>query len=385
MTDPVAPAPRRSIGIIPLLLLAVFVVALGLGIRSGIQTRLTAGTVLKHETEEAAIPIVNVVSPKPGAPTEELVLPGNTLPFTDTPIYARTNGYLKKWYFDMGAHVKQGDLLADIETPEIDQQLRQASADLETAHANLHLAETTAERWQVLLKTDSVSKQETDEKLGDLRAKKAVVESQSSNVRRLQELKAFQKVYAPFDGIITARNTDLGALIDAGANSSARPLFRLAAIGTLRVYVAVPEVYSRAALPGSPAMLTLDEFPGRSFAGKLVRTANAIDPASHTLLMEVSVDNPSGQLLPGAYVAVHLKLPKQIHSLIVPSNTLLFRSEGLSVGVVRDGKAVLVPVKIGRDYGATVEIVAGLQPSDAVILDPSDSLTSGTPVQVNKQ
>lgn len=374
---------RRRVGIVPLLLLAVCGIALWMGIRNGIQARVTAGSVLKRETEQAAVPIVNAVHPKIGAPTEDLVLPGSTQPFTDTPIYARTSGYLKKWYFDMGAHVKQGDLLADIETPEIDQQLRQARADLETIKANLQLAETTAARWQFLLKTDSVSRQETDEKLSDLRAKKAMVESQTSNVRRLEELQSFQKLYAPFDGIITARNTDIGALIDAGANASSRPLFRLAAIGTLRVYVSVPEVYSRAALPGSVATLTLEEFPGRTFSGKLVRTSNAIDPASHTLLVEVSVENPSGQLLPGSYVSVHFKLPKQIHSVIIPTNTLLFRSEGLLVGVVRNGKAELVPVKIGRDYGATVEIVSGLQTTDAVILDPSDSLTSGTPVEVN--
>jgi RND family efflux transporter MFP subunit len=310
------------------------------------------------------------------------VLPGNIQAFTDTPIYARTNGYLRHWYFDIGAHVKQGDLLADIETPEIDKQLEQARAQLETAQANLDLAKTTAARWQFLLKSDSVSKQETDEKTSDLSAKKADVDSSASNVRRLQDLQSFQKVFAPFDGVITARNTDIGALIDAGANAPGRELFHLAAIGKLRAYVAVPEVYSQAARPGAQAALTLDEFPGQTFHGILVRNSSSIDTSSRTLLTEVDVDNPTGKLLPGAYAFVHLKLPQQIRSVTVPANTLLFRSEGLQVGVVRNNQALLVPVTIGRDYGSTVEIVSGLQSTDPVIVDPSDSLISGTPVEM---
>jgi len=243
--------------------------ALAFAIHGGITTRVAAESSLARSTEEAAIPIVNVIHPKVGAPLEELVLPGNTQAFSDTPIFARTSGYLKRWYFDIGAHVKRGDLLAEIETPEIDKQLQQARADLETAQANHHLAETTAARWQFLLQSDSVSRQETDEKVADQSARKATVDSNASNVRRIEDVQSFQKVYAPFDGVLTARNTDVGALIDAGANSAGKELFHLAAIDTLRVFVAIPEVYSRAARPGAIASLTLDEFPGRSFQAPL--------------------------------------------------------------------------------------------------------------------
>ena len=298
------------------------------------------------------------------------MLPGSTQPFSDTPIYARTSGYLKRWYFDIGAHVSHGDPLAEIDTPEIDKQLQQARAEVETAQANYHLAETTAARWKALLQTDSVSRQEADEKAADLTAKKSIADSSASNVRRLEDLQSFQKIYAPFDGALTARNTDIGALIDAGANSPGKELFHLAATGTLRVFVAVPEVHSRAARPGAAATLTLDEYPGRSFSGTLVRTSNAIDPASRTLLTEIDVLNPAGELLPGAYVSVHLKLPRFIRSVTVPSNTLLFRSEGLRVALVRDGQVQLAAVKLGRDYGNTVEVISGLQASDAVVLDP---------------
>ena len=363
---------------------AVFVAAAGalaFAIHGGITTRVAAESSLARRTEEAAVPIVNVIHPKNGAPLEELILPGNTQAFSDTPIFARTNGYLKRWYFDIGAHVKRGDLLAEIETPEIDKQLQQARAELATAQANHHLADTTAARWQLLLESDSVSRQETDEKIADLSARKATVDSNASNVHRLEDLQSFQKVYAPFDGVLTARNTDVGALIDAGANSAGKELFHLAAIDTLRVFVAIPEVYSRAARPGAIASLTLDEFPGRSFQGILARTSNSIDQASHTLLTEVDVQNLDGQLLPGAYVSVHFKLPQTVRSVVVPSNTLLFRSEGLRVALVREGRVQLTPVKIGRDYGSTVEVISGLLASDAVVLDPADSLVSGAPVR----
>jgi len=338
---------------------------------------------LTQRTQEAAIPTVAVVFPKEGAPTQEIILPGNTQAFSDAPIYARTSGYLKHWYFDIGAHVRKGQLLAEIETPELDQQLLQARADLDTAQANLNIAKITASRWQDLVNSGSVSQQETDQAASNLNAVKAAVESSSANVRRLEQLQSFEKIYAPFDGIITARNTDIGALIDAGANTQPRELFHIAAIRTLRLYVAVPEVYSRAARSDAPATLTLDEFPGQTFRGTLVRNANAIDIASRTLLVEVDVDNPTGQLLPGAYVFVHLKLPDQTRSVTIPSNTLIFRKEGLQVGLVRNGKAELLPVKIGRDYGNSVEIVSGLQPTDAVIVDPSDSLVAGMAVRMS--
>jgi RND family efflux transporter MFP subunit len=377
-----ADEPRRSQSPVLFLALGVLVGALALALYSGISARSAADARVKRATDEADVAVVNVVSPTPGAPTQEILLPGTTQAFTDAPIFARTNGYVKGWYFDIGAHVKQGQLLAEIETPEVDQQLEQARADLETAQANLRQAQITADRWRALLETDSVSKQETDQAVSALSATKATVDSNAANVRRLEQLQGFEKIYAPFEGVITARNVDIGVLINAGSNTSGRELFHMTAIHTLRVFVAVPEVYSRAARPGSTATLTLDEFPGRLFKGALVRNANAIDLASRTLLVEVDVDNPGGELLPGAYVFVHLKLPEQIASATVPANALLFRAEGLQVAMVRDGRAQLFPVTIGRDYGTTVEIVAGLQPTDQVIVAPSDSLTSGTRVRI---
>jgi RND family efflux transporter MFP subunit len=365
-----------------LVISAAALVVLILLLYFGIHSRVAAESRLKQRTQEAAIPTVAVTFPKEGAPTQEIVLPGTTQAFSDAPIYARTNGYLKRWYFDIGAHVQKGQLLAEIETPELDQQLQQARADLETAQANLNIAKITAGRWQDLVNTGSVSQQETDQAVSNLSAVKATADSSAANVRRLEQLQSFERVYAPFDGVVTARNTDIGALIDAGASAQPKELFHMAAIRTLRVYVAVPEVYSRAARSGAAAKLTLDEFPNQTFRGTLVRNSNAIDTASRTLLVEVDVDNPAGQLLPGAYVFVHLQLPDQTRSVVVPSNTIIFRKEGLQVALVHDGKSDLIPVKIGRDYGNSVEIVSGLQPTDAVILDPSDSLVTGMPVRV---
>jgi RND family efflux transporter MFP subunit len=330
----------------------------------------------------AAVEDVSVTCPKAAAPIDEVVLPGATQPFVNSPIYARTNGYLVKWFYDIGAKVKQGDLLAIIDTPELDKQLEQARADLASATSNLALSKTTAERWQGLVKTRSVSQQSTDQALDNLNATQASVDSYAANVRRLEDLVSFEKVYAPFDGVITARNTDTGWLINAGAVSPGAALFQLAQTSTLRVFVAVPEVYSRAARIGSTATLTLDEYPSETFSGRITRTSESIDMASRTLNTEIDVDNPSGQLLPGAYVHVHLKLPTQARSLIVPSNTLLFRSEGLRVGVVRNGHAQLVPITIGVDYGATVQVTSGLTPVDQVIVNPSDSLISGAAVRI---
>jgi RND family efflux transporter MFP subunit len=373
------PVHRRT----TILLASAAFIGLALLIYTGIHSRVAAESRLKLRTEEAAIPSVSVVFPKEGAPTQEIVLPGNTQAFIDAPIYARTNGYLKRWYFDIGAHVQKGQLLAEIETPELDQQLQQARADLDTAQANLNIAKITASRWQDLVSTGSVSQQETDQAVSNLSAVKAAAESSAANVRRLEQLQSFERIYAPFDGIVTARSTDIGALIDAGVGTQPKELFHITAIRTLRLFVSVPEVYSRAARPGAQATLTLDEFPGQTFRGTLVRNANSIDIASRTLLVEVDVDNPTGQLLPGAYVFVHLKLLDQTRSVTVPANTLIFRKEGLQVGLVRNGKAELVPVKIGRDYGNSVEIVSGLQSTDAVIADPSDSLVAGMPVRLN--
>jgi RND family efflux transporter MFP subunit len=382
---PTVPAEQqRSSSVRPALLaVAVVLGLLGLGIYSGVRARSAADATLERTTADAAIPVVTVMSPASTSSTREILLPGTTQAFTDAPIFARTNGYVKGWYFDIGAHVKRGQLLAEIETPEVDQQLQQARADLATADANRRQAQITADRWSALLESDSVSKQETDQAMSALSAMEATVDSNVANVRRLEQLQGFQKVGAPFDGVITARNVDIGVLINAGAATTpGRELFHMAAIHTLRVFVAVPEIYSRAARPGTSATLTLDEFPGRSFHGTLVRTANAIDLTSRTLLVEVDVDNASGELLPGAYAFVHLALPVQVKTLTVPANALLFRAEGLQVAVVRDDRAQLVPVTIGRDYGATVEIRAGVQPTDQVIVSPSDSLTSGTRVRI---
>jgi RND family efflux transporter MFP subunit len=326
--------------------------------------------------------LVSVEHPKSIAPSQELVLPGSAQAFVSAPIYARTNGYIKKWYVDIGEHVKTGQLLAEIDSPEIDQQLAQAKADLATAEANLRLARTTADRYQNLLKSDSVAKQDVDEKIGDRDAKQAVADSAGANVKRLLDTQAFEKVIAPFDGVITARKTDIGNLIDSGANSPGKELFDLSATDKLRVFVNVPEIDSQAARPGVQVDLTLDEYPGRRFRGTVARTADSIDPASRTLLTEVDYENAHGELLPGAYVQAHLKLPSGGTTVTIPVSALLFRAEGLRVGVVRASLAELIPVTLGRDFGTSVEVVAGLHPGDWVIANPADSLTTGTPVKM---
>ena len=356
---------------------------LGIGIYAGIHGRHGADAALKRATEAAATPTVAVTYPSASAPTDELILPGTARAFTDAPIYARASGYLKGWQVDIGSRVTQGQLLAEIETPELDQQLQQARADLQNARANMEMARTTAGRWQALQKNNFVSRQETDEKVSDYNAKLAAVESSSANVRRLENLQSFQKIYAPFSGVITSRNTDIGALIDAGGQ--ARELFRLAAINKLRVFVSVPQMYAQAARPGTPTIVTLEESPGKALHGTLARTSNALDPVSRTMLSEVEVDNPAGEVLPGAYVVVRLRVAREARGLTIPANTLLFRSEGLRVAVVRNGRAELVPVTIGRDYGRSVEVLSGLGSTDAVILDPADSLVSGTVVRVSER
>jgi RND family efflux transporter MFP subunit len=351
---------------------------------SGILPRIHARAALDKDTAQMAIPTVSVVHPKRGAPAQEVVLPANVQAYIDAPINARTNGYLKHWYADIGAHVKAGQLLADIETPEVDQQLRQSRADLATAEANLHLSQITFTRYADLLKTDSVSKQDADNAAGDYAAKQASVQSAQANVRRLEELQAFEKIYAPFDGVITARNTDIGALIDSGSSGGARTeLFHIAQPDKLRVYVNVPEAYSQAAKPGLTAGLALSEFPGRRFPGTLVRTAEAIDQSTRTLLVEIRVNNPTGTLLSGAYAEVHLKLPSTASAFILPVNTLLFRSEGLRVAAVTDGRhAELRQVTLGHDFGSEVEVIAGLIGDESVVVNPPDSIVSGEEVRV---
>lgn len=351
---------------------------------SGILPRIQARNTLAKETKEMAIPTVAVVHPGRSAPSKELVLPANVQAYIDAPIYARTNGYLKKWYADIGARVTAGQLLAEIETPEVDQQLRQARADLGTAEANLHLAEITSTRYAGLLKTDSVSKQDADNAEGNFAAQRATVQAMEANVTRLEQLQSFEKIYAPFAGVITARRTDIGALIDSGGSGGTRTeLFHIAQPDRLRVYVNVPQAYSQAAKPGMSADLVLSEFPGQRFQGTLVRTSNAIDQATRTLLVEIAVNNPTGTLLSGAYAEVHLKLPTAASSFTLPATTLLFRSEGLRVVTVIDGQhAQLTPITVGRDYGAEVEVVSGLTGDEFVITNPPDSILSGTEVRV---
>jgi RND family efflux transporter MFP subunit len=350
---------------------------------SGIWSRVKARATLDAVTSRMALPAVSVVSPKQTTPAEEIILPGNVQPFITSPIYSRTSGYLKKWYFDIGAHVKQGQLLAVIDTPEVDQQLQQSVSNLNTAKANLTLAEITKNRYQGLLTKNAVSQQDADNAVGTYDANKAIVDANQANVKQLQALQSFEKIYAPFDGVVTARNTDIGDLINSGSSGTAKTdLFHVAQPGKLRVYVNVPEEYSQGIKVGMTADLSLAEFPGRKFQGKLVRTAEAINMTTRTLLIEIEVDNPTGTLLTGSYAEVHLKVASQASTLLLPVNTLLFRSEGLRVGVVKDGKVVLSAVSPGRDFGNQIEVVSGLRPADQVIINPPDSLVSGQQVQI---
>jgi len=362
--------------------LAVLLLVAGAVVYRGVSSRVRAAADVKADMRDLAVPAVSLAQPKRSAPQEEIVLPGNIQAYIDAPIYARTNGYLKRWYVDIGGRVKTGQLLAEIDTPELDQQLQQARADLATAKANYDLAQTTAARYEFLLKSDSVAKQDVDNAVGDAHAKKAMVDSASGNVKRLEQLQSFEKVYAPFDGVLTARNTDIGQLIDSGSGSGAKELFHVAAIHTLRVYVNVPQIYSPAAVPGVQAYLTLPQFPGRRFPGKLARTSEAIDQASRTLLAEVDVANPTGEILPGAYAEVHLKLLSATSTVIIPVTSLIFRSEGLRVGVVRNGHAFMIPITLGRDFGTEVEVVSGLDGREEVITNPPDSLVEGQEVRI---
>jgi RND family efflux transporter MFP subunit len=381
-TVSVQPPKIRKVGRALAALSAVVALAVVAVAASGIRQRKAAAESLVQAAQAGAVAQVSVVYPKLGGKTEELVLPANIQAFVEAPIYARTHGYLKRWYFDIGAHVQQGQLMAEIDTPEVDQQLAQSRADLKSVQANSELAHTTAVRWESLLEKHAVSKQETDQAVSDFASKQAAVDASMANVRRLEQLQSYEKVYAPFDGVITARETDVGALIDG--DSSPRELFHLAAIDKLRVYVPVPEVSAAAVSTGERVTLTSDQFPNEIFHGTLVRDSSAIDSQSRTLNVEVDVDNSIGKLLPGSYAFVHIRVNGAANGLEIPATTLLFRAQGLQVGVVRNGHAELVPIIIGRDYGATVEVTSGLQRRDAVILAPSDSLIGGTPVKVEK-
>ncbi len=367
-----------------LLLLIAVLAAAAYAVVSGIIPRLRAREVLRQQTDYTASPTVSVVTPKKEALSEEVILPGNIQAFTDAPIYARTSGYLKKWYFDIGAHVKQGQLLAEIESPEVEQQLQQAREDLDTSQANLKLAQITASRYTDLFKSDSVAKQEVDNAVQDAAAKGATVKASQANVRRLQQLVDFQKIYIPFDGVVTARNTDIGQLIDSGSSGGpTRELFHVASVNKLRVFVNVPQMYSHDAKPGIKADLTLPEIPGKRFTGTLVRTADSMDPNTRTLLVEVDVANPTGTLYPGAYTEVHFKVGSAVPTFLVPPTTLIFRSEGLRAATVVNGnRASLIPVTLGRDLGTQVEVVSGLTMNSQLILNPPDSLVDGETVRI---
>jgi RND family efflux transporter MFP subunit len=374
---------RRGFGRVAINSVLLTTVLAGLLTLQDSHARSVANATLTEDTRRAAIPSVDVVHPSLGAASSEVVLPASVQGFIDSPVYARTSGYLLRWYADIGTHVKKGELLADIQTPELDQQVEQAQSDLETAQANYQLAEITADRWQKLLQKNAVSKQETDQATSDLNARRAALSAQQANVRRLQQLQSFEKIYAPFEGVITARNTDIGDLIQAGENTSPQELFHLSAINRLRVFVPVPEVYQGTIKSVKTVSISSDAYPRERFTGTIARSADAIDPLSRTLRVEVDIDNPNALLLPGAYVFVHLPLPADVASLTIPSNALLFREEGLRVGVVRDGLVQLVPISIGHDYGGTVEVTAGLTRTDRVVLNPSDSLLSGTRVEID--
>lgn len=361
----------------------VVIIALGLGVIAVflffvIHSRWRERAELVSSTKDAGRIPVSIVHPQRASAKTELVLPARVQAFVETPIYARTDGYLKRWLVDIGSKVKAGQLLAEIETPEVDQQLKQMEAAEAQAQANLDLARTTAERWNNLLKFDGVSKQEADQNMAAYKARQADLEAAIANVGRLKYMQSFQKVVAPFDGIITARNIDVGALISAGTT---KELFRLDQTEILRVYVNVPELSSLSMVSGVPAELRVAEFPNRIFSGKVVRTAGAILPASRTLLIEVQVPNPKGELLPGTFGEVRFKITLPQEPLIIPSNTLLFRAKGTQVALVDKKQTVhLQSVSLGRDFGTSVEVISGLTESDSIIVNPSDSVSEGTSV-----
>jgi RND family efflux transporter MFP subunit len=360
-------------------ILVVIVVTIALA-GFGILSRKHSDAVLAQRTDELAPPTVITAPPRPGAPVDSFMLPGNVTAWTDSPIYARTSGYLTHWYYDIGARVKKGALLAQISTPEVDQQLRQAEGDLATAEANANNARIQAERYTGLVQSNAVSRQDTDTFVNQAASTAAQVRSAQANLQRLRELQSFEKIYAPFDGVVTARTIDIGQLIDPGAG---KELFHLQAIQTLRVYANVPQFYTQTIRRGAKIDLTFAEHPGKTFQGSLVRTAEAIDPNSRTLLVEIDVNNRAGELMPGSLAQVHFKAPPAGPTFILPVSAIIFRREGLQVGTVTNGNiAHLVPVTISEDDGASVQIINGLSASDKVIQDPPDSLIEGEKVRV---
>jgi membrane fusion protein, multidrug efflux system len=380
-----ADVPKKHRGYVVAAVLAVlFLVAAIVGIAS----RFTERKALARETEQLAVPTVSVISPKAEPPQEELVLPSSLQAFIEAPIYARTNGYLKKWYKDIGTRVRQGELLADIETPEIDQELMQAKAARDQSAAQVEIAKTSAKRWENLQKMDAVAQQETDERNSSYAQAQANLAAADANVRRLQQMEAFNHIYAPFSGVITRRNVDIGALINSGNTGPNQQLFNIARTDPIRVYVSVPEVYADSVRPGVRAKIQLSSVDSQAFSGSVVRNAESIDPTTRTLLTEIDVPNPKGELLPGAYAQVHFALKVQVARLTIPVNAMLTRAEGTFAAVVNGdvngNKVDLKPIVIGRDYGRDVEVLSGIQQSDRIVLNPSDSLESGQQVTVKE-
>jgi multidrug efflux system membrane fusion protein len=379
--QPERPRPGKRRGyLVAVVLGLVFLVAAVIGIAS----RFSERRALADETEALSVTTVAIVHPKAEPPQEELVLPSTLQAYTESPIYARTNGYLNNWHRDIGSRVHQGELLADIETPEIDQELLQARAARDQSNAQLEIAKTSAKRWETLQKMDAVAQQETDERSSSYTQAQANLAAADANVRRLQQLESFKHIYAPFSGVITRRNVDIGALINAGNNGPNQQLFNIARTDPIRVYVNVPEIYAPSVRAGVRASIELSSIAGRIFSGNVVRTADAIDPTSRTLLAEIDVPNPKGELLPGAYAQVHFGLKIPVQRLTVPVNALLFRAEGTRAAVVNAGKIQLKPIVIGRDYGREVEVVSGLNLNDPVVLNPPDSLEEGQSVSVKQ-
>lgn len=377
---PTTPHNRAKYLVLAVVVLLIVAAVLGLSWRFGERHALA------KETEELAVPNVVVIQPKTEPAQQELVLPSTLQAFTESPIYARTNGYLAHWYKDIGSKVGKGQLLADIETPEVDQELSQARAVRSQGEAQLGLAKSSAERWENLRKMDAVAQQETDERSSSYTQQQAALASATANVRRLEQLESFKRIYAPFSGTVIRRNTDVGALINAGNSGANQELFVIAQISPIRVYVDVPEVYAPSVRPGVPAEIELTSIPGQRFSGNIARTADAIDPATRTLRTEIDVPNRDGKLYPGSYAQVHFGVKTTTSRFSVPVNALLFRAEGPRAAVVgADSKVHLKPVVIGRDYGTDVEIISGLDSADSIILNPSDALEEGQLVHVSKE
>jgi RND family efflux transporter MFP subunit len=348
-----------------------------------IALRARSGRALAAETERLAVLTVATVQPSLEKPDDELVLPATLQAYTESPIYARTNGYMLKWFKDIGSRIQKGELLAEIDTPEVDQELLQARATRKQAEARLQLARSSADRWQGLRQSDSVSQQETDERASGYEQAQADLAAADANVKRLEQLESFKHVYAPFSGVLTKRNVDIGALINSGNGGTNRELFDVADISPLRVFVSVPQAYAQSVHAGVGAAVEIAEFARGRVQGRVVRTADAIDPATRTLLTEIDVPNPAGKLLPGAFAQVHFPGNANVSKLTVPVNAILFRAEGPRAAVVGpQGVVELRKLAIGRDYGTSLEILGGLGSQDRVVINPSDSLEDGQSVQL---